>query len=266
MLTAVKRFLRFSLYFCCASVLAACPLFLTHALAELRTWTSSGGGHTMNAEFVSADQREVTIRDEAGKVYVLELDKLSGADRAYVNERLKPVAPTAPTAPAASNSAAGLTDAVKKIDRMEPVPISKIVMNPKIEFPVADFTGTITQLIHGDGDTRVGGIAPVSGFGFGIVGVRLKPKSLPAKTDVCGFFLESPQGSRYPVHLLVVESADQPGEKRTLRGVRSMEFSAAKSGEVIENTYVFMIPELSGEEFKSFRLGFAEAEGRASDR
>ncbi len=261
MLTIVKRSFRSSLFFWCASFLAALFFLLTDVRAELRTWTSSGGGHTRNAEFVSADQREVTIRDEAGKVYVLELDKLSGADRAYVNERLKPVAPTAPTA---SRSTAELTDAVKKIDRMEPVLISTIVGDPKIEFPVAGFTGTITQLIHGDGDTRVGGIAPVSGFGFGIVGVRLKPKSLPAQTDVCGFFLESPQGSRYPVHLLVVESADQPGEKRTLRGVRSMEFSAAKDGDVIENTYVFMIPELSDEEFKSFRLGFAEAEVRGA--
>lgn len=222
------------------------------AHAEFRIWTNSED-RTLTAEFVSSAGDEVTLRKEAdGKLVTYPMSKLSAIDQAYVKGRMKPPAPAAPAGPV-------LAESVKKVERMEPVLISDVAADPKMDFPVAGFTGSITQLVHAP--KSVGGITPQSGFSFGVVGIRLQPKNVPAKTDVCGFYLESPQGSRYPVHLLVVESADQPGVKRTLRDVRSMEFSAKKESDLIENTYVFMIPVIA--DFKAFRLGFTEVEKSA---
>ncbi|MEM0896300.1 MAG: dienelactone hydrolase family protein [Verrucomicrobiota bacterium] len=56
--------------------------------ANSRTWTSADG-KTLEAEFVSATESEVTIRRESdGRRFTLKLDKLSEDDRAYVKARL----------------------------------------------------------------------------------------------------------------------------------------------------------------------------------
>ena len=223
------------------------------ANAEMRTWTSNGGTYSLKADFVKATATDVTVRDEAGKQRTFEISKLSAIDQAYVQGRLKPPTSSAPAGPV-------LAAAVKKVERMKPVLISDMAADPKMEFAVADFTGSITQLVHAP--KNVGGVTAQSGFTFGVVGIRLKPEKLPAQTDVCGFYLESPQGSRYPVHLLVVQAEEDPGVKRTLRDVRSMEFSAREEGDLIENTYVFMIPLIA--DFKTYRLGFTEVDKKAA--
>lgn len=245
MILPVKSLFRSRLRCLCGLACLSLVLSAAVANAEMRTWTSSGGNYTLKADFVKATATDVTVRDEAGKERILGLSKLSAIDQAYVKGLMKPKAPAGPV----------LATAVKKVERMKPVLISAMAEDPKIEFPVAGFTGSVTQLVHAP--NSVGGVKPQSGFAFGVVGIRLKPEKLPAKTDVCGFYLESPQGSRYPVHLLVVQSEEDPAVKRTLRDVRSMVFSAKEEGDLIENTYVFMIPLIA--DFKAFRLGFVEA-------
>jgi hypothetical protein len=253
MISNVKNCIGFRWLGFFVGVLAVAVFSDFSAFAEVRTWSSSRGTYTLEAEYVKATATTVTVRDAAGKERELKLNQLSAIDQAYVKGRMKPPVSPPPAGPV-------LAAAVKRVERMKPVQISDIVADPKMEFPVAGFTGSVTQLVHAP--TSVGTVTPQSGFTFGVVGIRLIPEKFPAKTDVCGFYLESPQGSRYPVHLLVVESADQPGVKRTLRDVRSMTFSAKAEGEVIENSYVFMIPLIS--DFKSFRLGFTEVEKAAT--
>ena len=55
--------------------------------AEMREWTSSAG-KKMTAELVSYDKdaAEVTIRKEDDKVYTLGIDKLSEADREWLEK------------------------------------------------------------------------------------------------------------------------------------------------------------------------------------
>ena len=54
---------------------------------EARTWTS-GDGRKLDAEFISATDRYVTVRREAdGKRFTMELAKISEADREWVRVR-----------------------------------------------------------------------------------------------------------------------------------------------------------------------------------
>jgi predicted peptidase len=64
-------------------------LVLTLPAAEVRTWTSSDG-RTLEAEFVTATQRNVTLRRKSdGRRFVLALDKISEDDRKWVAEALE---------------------------------------------------------------------------------------------------------------------------------------------------------------------------------
>ena len=64
-------------------------LVLTLPAAEVRTWTSSDG-RTLEAEFVTATERNVTLRRKSdGRRFVLALDKISEDDRKWVVEALE---------------------------------------------------------------------------------------------------------------------------------------------------------------------------------
>ncbi|HWB05248.1 MAG TPA: prolyl oligopeptidase family serine peptidase [Verrucomicrobiales bacterium] len=77
-----------------------CALALMIAPAvHARTWTDTGG-RTVEGEFVSATATAVTVKLPNGKTVLIELAKLSQADRDFVAEQAKnPPAP--PAAPAA---------------------------------------------------------------------------------------------------------------------------------------------------------------------
>jgi predicted esterase len=56
---------------------------------EIRTWTAADG-RTLEAEFISANERNVTLRRKSdGKRFTLSLDKISEADREWVAETLE---------------------------------------------------------------------------------------------------------------------------------------------------------------------------------
>lgn len=224
----------------------SCLVVATTASGEMREWKSAGSDFRQAAEFVSATEREVRLKGTDGVVFNVELSTLSVPDQAYVAARtgreFKPIGPV-------------LTPPVKKIERMEPLKIAEIVAKPDMIFEVDGFKGGVEQMIHGGAGMSVGGFSPAEGFGFGVLQIRLSPLEAPASTDVCGFYLESPYGTRYPVHLLVVASAGSEDGKRTLRDVRRMEIVATTDKAVIENTYVFMIPATA--DVREFRLGFA---------
>jgi len=56
---------------------------------EVRTWTAADG-RTLVAEFISANDRDVTLRRKSdGKRFTLSLDKISKADRKWVIEALE---------------------------------------------------------------------------------------------------------------------------------------------------------------------------------
>ena len=67
-------------------------LFLMPPSAEagdVRTWTATDG-RTLEAEFISANERNVTLRRKAdGKRFTLSLDKISEEDRNWVTETLE---------------------------------------------------------------------------------------------------------------------------------------------------------------------------------
>ena len=78
-------YLRF--YFIVINVLLG--LVLPLQAAEVRTWTSSDG-RTLEAEFVTATKRNVTLRRKSdGRRFVLALDKISEDDRKWVVEALE---------------------------------------------------------------------------------------------------------------------------------------------------------------------------------
>lgn len=212
----------------------------------MREWKSAGSDFRQAAEFVSATEREVRLKATDGVEFSVELSKLSVPDQAYVAARMgrafKPIGPV-------------LTPPVRKIERMEPLKIADIVAQPDMTFEVDGFKGDVEQMIHGGAGMSVGGFSPAEGFGFGVLQIRLSPLQAPASTDVCGFYLESPYGTRYPVHLLVIASSDSEDGKRTLRDVRRMEIVATTDKAIIQNTYVFMIPATAV--VSEFRLGFA---------
>ncbi|MDR3233265.1 MAG: hypothetical protein LBT46_06345 [Planctomycetaceae bacterium] len=55
----------------------------------MRTWTSSGGKYHIRAEYVSADENQVILKNEEGKVFPVALSKLSTDDQNYVKEQLE---------------------------------------------------------------------------------------------------------------------------------------------------------------------------------
>jgi hypothetical protein len=55
----------------------------------MRTWTSGSGKYHIQAEYVSADENQVILKNEAGKVFPVALSKLSTDDQNYVKEQLK---------------------------------------------------------------------------------------------------------------------------------------------------------------------------------
>ena len=57
--------------------------------SELRKWTSKGGTHKLEAIFVRADAKHVTIMQLDGKTKIVELAKLSDSDQKYVREQLR---------------------------------------------------------------------------------------------------------------------------------------------------------------------------------
>ena len=59
------------------------------ANAAPRKWTSSGGGFTIEAEFVSYDDGTVRLRKPDGKEIEVPLDKLSGLDRRWVASEVR---------------------------------------------------------------------------------------------------------------------------------------------------------------------------------
>ena len=61
--------------------------------AESRKWTSSDGSGSFSGEYVSHDEKRVTIRRDDGKVFELEFSKLHADDKAWVTSRPSPSAP-----------------------------------------------------------------------------------------------------------------------------------------------------------------------------
>jgi hypothetical protein len=55
----------------------------------MRMWTSSGGKYHIRAEYVSADENQVILKNEDGKIFPVALPKLSTDDQNYVKEQLK---------------------------------------------------------------------------------------------------------------------------------------------------------------------------------
>lgn len=65
-------------------------------LGHGRTWTESATGKKIEAEFVSADAKSVTIAIRGGKAFAIELSRLSPEDRAFVQQQRQPTASGAP--------------------------------------------------------------------------------------------------------------------------------------------------------------------------
>ena len=57
----------------------AAPLF-----AESRTWKSADGVNSFSGEYVSHDDKQVTIRREDGKVFTVDYAKLHTDDKTWV--------------------------------------------------------------------------------------------------------------------------------------------------------------------------------------
>ena len=56
---------------------------------EVRTWTANDG-RTLEAEFITANERNVTLRRKSDrKRFTLSLDKISESDRKWVAETLE---------------------------------------------------------------------------------------------------------------------------------------------------------------------------------
>lgn len=58
------------------------PLF-----AEARTWKSADGKSSFSGEYVSHDDKQVTIRRQDGKVFTVEFTKLSADDKTWVTSQ-----------------------------------------------------------------------------------------------------------------------------------------------------------------------------------
>ena len=214
-------------------------------VGEERTWTRASDKQTLTADFVSADDTEVRLRRPDGSVITLKIKQLTHLDQAYIAGRV---------APYGSQPDVASITAVPMVDRMEPLRIETIVADPKLSFEVDDFSASIVRLVHGGEEMRVGGFGPSPGFGFGVVRIKLTPKTSPLNVDLCGFYLRSPQGKRYPVHVLVVDAADGSDGRRALRDVRGLEVLVKDTDTQIENTYVYMIP--MADDFLQYELCF----------
>lgn len=65
-----------------ALLTAGSPLF-----ADSRNWKNADGSQTFSGEYVSKDDKNVTIRRADGKVFTLELMRLSDADRTWISNQ-----------------------------------------------------------------------------------------------------------------------------------------------------------------------------------
>lgn len=73
-----------------------------HAEAETRTWKDAASGRAIEAEFVSADSTNLTLR-MGGKDYTMPLARLSAEDQAWIKEKTAP----APAAMPATSTTPG---------------------------------------------------------------------------------------------------------------------------------------------------------------
>jgi hypothetical protein len=75
-------------------------LLVVNAAAEARTWTSSDGHFTLDAEMVEFVDGQVTLKKADGTTITVPISRLSAADRRYaVAERKKPKPPPKPAEP-----------------------------------------------------------------------------------------------------------------------------------------------------------------------
>lgn len=68
-------------------------------LAEPREWKNSDGTQSFSGEFVSKDEKTVTIRRADGKVFAVELARLSNSDRTWVSTHASKGEPVTPPDP-----------------------------------------------------------------------------------------------------------------------------------------------------------------------
>jgi CubicO group peptidase (beta-lactamase class C family) len=71
-------------------LLASLLISLSAGALQARTWTEAATGKKIEAEFVSADAKSVTIAIRGGKAFTLELSRLSPEDQAFVQQQRKP--------------------------------------------------------------------------------------------------------------------------------------------------------------------------------
>jgi clan AA aspartic protease (TIGR02281 family) len=68
------------------AVFMLCLFACKTAIAEIRTWTTNDGKHTLEAESVSFDGEEVRLKKSSGKVITISASKLCQADRKYLTK------------------------------------------------------------------------------------------------------------------------------------------------------------------------------------
>ena len=87
-------------------ILVSCLFIANHltTAGETRIWTSADGSRTIKAEFVSAADGMVTLRNSSGKQNKYNLDKFSDEDRKWVEEQLKNAPPISVDSPVAVTS------------------------------------------------------------------------------------------------------------------------------------------------------------------
>ena len=66
---------------------------------QLRTWTDATGKHTMQAELVDFNDGTVRLRKLGGEEITLPVEKLSDADRQFVQQQPKPESAVRPAGP-----------------------------------------------------------------------------------------------------------------------------------------------------------------------
>ncbi len=76
----------------------ACFLCALSHHAHARTWTEATTGRKIEADFVSADDRTVTIAARNGAKFTLDLNRLSAEDKAFVQQQLQQQSPGKPAA------------------------------------------------------------------------------------------------------------------------------------------------------------------------
>ena len=68
--------------------LTALGLALLATTASARTWTSSDGEKTFEADFISSENGQVTVEHEGGKKMSFKADMLSEADQKWIEKEL----------------------------------------------------------------------------------------------------------------------------------------------------------------------------------